>query len=107
MPKLLPDPAFVVAICGSAFGWETQWPTASCVDASWSSSYRLFDAPLSTPSLHLIGVSDPLKLSSEKLAGLFASPRITTFTSGHKPPTQKAAAVSLASFLKDAALGKS
>ena len=91
-----------VLVCGSAFGWHKQWETAAAVNPSWRSDDLLFRSPLSTPSLHLIGNADPLKPNSEALAELFQNATTAHFASGHKPPTQKAAAAALSSFLKGA-----
>ena len=113
-PSLSPGLAglrFVVPVCGSAFGWHEQWRSAAAVLPEWPAHVRLFEgAPplagagsgpwlLRTPSLHLVGASDPLKPASEKLASLFKGGKVVAFPAGHKLPTQKAAAAALASFL--------
>lgn len=103
---------FVISICGSAFGWERQWQTASDV-LSHLKPLPLFKSPLKTKSMHFIGTADPFRAASEKLVHLFQSqeepdgvaseikyPIVNRFTSGHKPPTQKVAAAALADFLK-------
>jgi len=97
-------------ICGSAFGWHKHWATgADVLPDRWPRATAAGDAPLfasklSTPSLHLIGTSDPLKASSEALAALFDGPTVAYFKSGHKPPTQTETAAAVAGFLGKCAL---
>ena len=101
VPIRHPPLAFVVSMCGSAFGWHKQWAKASTVNPSWPSDAFLFETPLQTPSIHFIGSGDPQKLSSEALVHLYgSSTEVVPFGSGHKPPTQKAAADALADFLR-------
>jgi hypothetical protein len=158
-PPLPARPLFraCVLMCGSAFGWESQWEKCGDVLPEWRSEQQtqqhhyhgtaaaastaasgaapssntnsssdfpnearkvspatpssssltptlpLFDRPLQTPSLHLIGISDPLKAASHALAAnLYGknSATVVTFTAGHRPPTQKAAAMTLVGFMK-------
>jgi predicted esterase len=98
--------AFVVPVCGSAFGWQQQWASASAVRPCWPKDTRLFEKPLKTPSLHFIGSADPQKPASEALVQLYGvEAEVVLFASGHKPPTQKAAAGALAAFLLKAVQG--
>ena len=100
VPIRHPPLAFVAPMCGSAFGWHKQWTKASIVNPSWPSDALLFEKPLRTPSLHFIGSGDPQKAASEALVQLYgSSAEVVSFGSGHKPPTQKAAADAFAEFL--------
>jgi hypothetical protein len=114
---------FLILICGSAFGWEKQWPTAKDVLPKFD-PLPLLAKPLTTKSMHFIGTADPFRSASDKLVTLFhkkdeeedkdkggggggggggetqSDPVVHAFTSGHKPPTQKTAAAALVEFLK-------
>jgi predicted esterase len=67
-------PQMCVAFCGTQFGWQQQ---EECAD--W------FGAPLSVPSLHVVGRQDSIAATSVKLSTLFKEPQLMYHESDHRP----------------------